>query len=122
MPDRFEANDDEAHATMLGDFDDALDPFRSFENLSVIGSDQDWFRFHVTDGLDFGNPWIVVATWGHVELAAWFACDTTDLGSQVVCGETACLVHAQCAGTVDNGTITLRVQNGSAYDLYVAVE
>ena len=121
-PDRFERNDDVDHATDLGDFDDALDPKIRVDQLTIDPGDQDWFRFHVTDGLDFGNPWIVVAVPPPHELRAAFACDTSDIGTLVAGDKTWVVIHPQCSGLVDNGTVTLRVTDNGAYDLFIGVE
>lgn len=97
-PDSREDNDTLAQAKSLGDLDDSYDPVMWIDNLSIDATaDEDWFRFHVTDGFDAGNPvgsielrnratslgWLDAAH----ELTVWFKCDTQDALSWVRCGE-----------------------------------
>ncbi len=97
-PDAREDNDSLAHATDLGNVNDADDPLLWIDDLSIDSpADEDWFRVHITDGFDGGNPdasielldresrlgWLASAH----ELTVWFRCDTADAGSRVRCGE-----------------------------------
>jgi hypothetical protein len=97
-PDSREENDTVAHAKSLGDLDDAYDPVQWIDNLSIDASaDEDWFRFHLTDGFDGGNPLATIELrdressqgWleSQHELTVWFKCDTQELLSSVRCGE-----------------------------------
>jgi hypothetical protein len=97
-----ETNDTVSTATQLGDFNDYDDKEVELEALSIDSQqDVDWFRFHITDGFDAGNPDGHV-TLSHVnvvngydvgwlkephELTVWFKCDGADNGSSVECGE-----------------------------------
>jgi hypothetical protein len=96
-PDAREDNNTPARATLLGDFDDAADRTLALDDLSIHGGDEDWFRFHITDGFDAGNPdgsielvdrtrdlgWLSSSH----ELTVWFKCDTGNVASTVRCGE-----------------------------------
>lgn len=97
-PDAAEDNDSLAQAADLGDLDDADDPSLWRDDLSIdAAADEDWFRFHLTDGFDGGNPAASVELsdrtsalgWlaSRHELTMWFACDSADAGSVVRCGE-----------------------------------
>lgn len=97
-----EPNDTLSAATQLGDYNDADDREDTTRSLTIdSASDEDWFTFHVTDGLDFGNPdayvdvshstllgdWDVGWLESPHELTLWFKCDGADNGSTVECGE-----------------------------------
>lgn len=93
-----EDNDTLVLAKSLGDLDDAADPSMWIDDLTIDArADEDWFRFHITDGFDGGNPdaSIELATRGTQlgwltsahELTVWFKCDTAEAGSTVRCGE-----------------------------------
>ena len=97
-PDFQESNNTVAAANDLGDLNDADDPSSWLDNLSIhTATDEDWFRFHITDGFDFGNPDATIQLAEHAasigwldsthELTVWFKCDTADAGSSVKCGE-----------------------------------
>lgn len=97
-PDFQENNNTVARANQLGDLNDADDPSKWLDGLSIHDStDEDWFRFHITDGFDFGNPDATIQLANHTstlgwlasthELTVWFRCDTADAGSSVKCGE-----------------------------------
>lgn len=97
-PDAREDNDTAAQAIVLGDFNDALDPTVWIDDLSIAtADDEDWFRFHVTDGFDGGNPVATIELlhrasqlgWldSRHELSVWFKCDTANVASTVRCGE-----------------------------------
>jgi hypothetical protein len=97
-----ESNDVLTMASDLGDLDDSDDATVAIAGLSIDSEhDVDWFRFHVTDGFDGGNPDAHV-TLSHRytssgydlgwlsdshELTVWFKCDGADNGSSVECGE-----------------------------------
>jgi hypothetical protein len=97
-----ETNDTLAAATPLGDLKDSDDARVEVGGLSIDSAqDVDWFKFHVTDGFDGGNPDAHV-TLSHTyvtsgydvgwlsdphELTVWFKCDGEDNGSSVECGE-----------------------------------
>ena len=96
--DGMEANDTEAAASYLGDFNDADNVERWFERLSIHDeADVDWFTFRVKDGFDSNNPDVSVSltkrgtdlgwleSWH--ELTVWFKCDSADEGTTVKCGE-----------------------------------
>ena len=96
-PDAREDNNTPERATLLGDFDDATDRSLFVDDLSIHTHDEDWFRFHITDGFDAGNPdgsieladrarelgWLSSSH----ELSVWFKCDTANASSTVRCGE-----------------------------------
>jgi hypothetical protein len=138
-PDSHEDNNSPTRATDLGNLDDAADSIVWLTQLSIDAqADEDWFRFHVTDGFDGGNPRIriEVTVPGVHELAVWLRCDATNVASVVRCGErtvqrgqntladpllgTGCAIDGtdllwseaipSCAGIADAGTVMLRVR------------
>jgi hypothetical protein len=97
-----EVNDSLALATQLGEYNDAANQQAVIHGLSIDStSDVDWFRFHITDGFDGGNPdGYITLSHNHVisgsdvgwlssrhQLTVWFKCDGDDNGSSVECGE-----------------------------------
>jgi hypothetical protein len=97
-PDFQENNNTVAKANSLGDLDDSEDPASWLDGLSIhSATDEDWYRFHITDGFDFGNPDATIQLADHDstlgwlasthELTVWFKCDSEDYGSSVKCGE-----------------------------------
>lgn len=100
--DALESNDSLATPTQLGDLKDSDDALVEIGGLAIDSEqDVDWFRFHVTDGFDGGNPDAHVTLSHHFtssgfslgwlsdrhELTVWFKCDGGDNGSSVECGE-----------------------------------
>ena len=141
--DSHEDNDSPARATDLGDFDDAADPIAWLGSVSIdSATDEDWFRFHVTDGFDGGNPRIRVelAVPAVHELAIYFRCDGANVATLARCGErtvqraentlsdallgTGCTIDGtdllwsnivpSCSGIADSGTVLLRVRKSAA--------
>jgi hypothetical protein len=113
-PDASEWNDSPYYATWLGSFDDSDDADSWLTDRSIgKGADYDYYRFHVTDGFDGGNPRIDVeitkrdAALGWLEtpheLSVFFDCDVNGNSSTVRCGEwfttTAENTHYDLLGT-----------------------
>ena len=97
-PDSREDNDTLVQAKSLGDLNDADDPLMWIDDLSIDATaDEDWFRFHITDGFDYGNPDASIELSNRAsqlgwldsphELTVWFKCDTANATSHVTCGE-----------------------------------
>lgn len=96
--DAYEPNDARGQAHDLGPMDDAEDPTKWLDRLTVASTtDEDWFTFPVLDGWDGGNPDVRVQLTDRVdglgwlssshELTVWFQCDSGDAGTVVRCGE-----------------------------------
>jgi hypothetical protein len=96
-PDAYEDNNTSTTAALLHDFDDAADRSLWIEDLSIHTHDEDWFRFHITDGFDGGNPDGAIELADRTrelgwlssphELTVWFKCDAGNVSSTVRCGE-----------------------------------
>ena len=139
IPDSHEDNNSPTRATDLGDLDDAGDEIAWLGQLSIDAeTDEDWFRFHVTDGFDGGNPRVrIEVTVPDVhDLSVWFRCDATNVASVVRCGErsvqraqntladallgTGCEIAGtdvlwsevvpSCTGIADDGMVMVRVR------------
>ena len=96
-PDDQEPNDSIAAARDLGDFNDVDNETLDLDNLSIGNGDEDWFRFHITDGFDGGNPIALIqarrpspsSLLSDHELTVWFACDSMNANTVAECGEAS---------------------------------
>lgn len=83
--DSYEPNDTQETATDLGKLQDDPDSSRSITSSVHVGTDQDWFKVHVSDTGLGGDPVINVAVSSGFTVTTWFVCDGGHRASDSQC-------------------------------------
>lgn len=132
-PDSGEPNENRLTPHELSPFSDAPDTAMTFDSFGLhAASDEDWFRFAVSDDFDSGNPQLTVRLEGipsgsDYELTVWYACDSGGDDSSCTRGtpdnmigngctsatagsaDETVEIDTNCSGADDSGKVYVRI-------------